>query len=154
MKRLLLAPFLIICLSLSAYRFSASSDVTDKIVAYCLDHVGKKVDRGECWDLAAAALNHAGAKWSPPFNFGTKYDYKKEVIQAGDIIQFERVTISIPNGEYNIPHHTAVVVKAYGSLKCQIAHQNVDGKKTVQLLDLDFSQVKKGKIQFYHPIGK
>jgi hypothetical protein len=145
---------MISCLSLSAYRFSNTSEVQDKIVAYCLDHIGKKVDRGECWDLAAAALNYAEAKWSPPFNFGTKYDYKKEAIQAGDIIQFERVTISIPNGEYNVPHHTAIVVKSYGGLKCQIAHQNVDGKKTVQLLDLDFSQVKKGKIQFYHPVGK
>lgn len=129
MKRSISFSILIICLSLSSYRFSATSDVQDKIVAFCLDHLGKKVDRGECWDLAAAALNYAGAKWSPPFNFGTKYDYKKQAIQAGDIIQFEKVVIKITNGEYDLPHHTAVVVKAYGGLKCQIAHQNVAGKK-------------------------
>ncbi|MFZ1333710.1 MAG: hypothetical protein WAR83_16070, partial [Flavobacteriales bacterium] len=42
---------------------SAIPELNQHIVAYALGQEGKKVGRGECWDLAAEALNSGGATW-------------------------------------------------------------------------------------------
>lgn len=128
--------------------------VNQKIVEYCKKQEGKKVDRGECWDLAAFALNDANANWKPPFNFGTKYDFRKDSILAGDIIQFENVEFKGENYSMAMPHHTAIVFEVLADKKCVIAHQNFAGKRKVQFTEANFADVKKGSLQFYRPISK
>jgi hypothetical protein len=58
-----------------------------KIVEYVNTVIGKKVGRGECWDLANEALTYANARWEFPTKFGRAIDYKKEQVLAGDLIQ-------------------------------------------------------------------
>jgi hypothetical protein len=58
-----------------------------KIVEYVNTVIGKKVGRGECWDLANEALTYANARWEFPTKFGRPIDYKKEQVLAGDLIQ-------------------------------------------------------------------
>ena len=129
-------------------------EVNQKVVDYCQSKVGTKVDRGECWDLAKFALDHAGAKWNPPYNFGAKFNYKKGGILPGDIIQFENVTFKWDRGQMSFPHHTAVVVENKGNGKIVIAHQNFGGSKKVQLTDINLNYHKKGDLNFYHPVGE
>ena len=126
-------------------------EVNQKIVAYCQAQVGKKIDRGECWDLAKAALDQAGAVWEPPYHYGTPYDYKKDTILPGDIIQFENVELKGELYKVTMPHHTAIVMSVTGPLQVTVAHQNFAGKRTVQLTELNFGDLKKGTVQFFHP---
>lgn len=127
-------------------------ELNQKIVNYCKASEGKKIDRGECWDLAAFALNEVKAKWSPPYNFGTKYDFKKDAILAGDVIQFENVEFKGENYSITMPHHTAIVLEVLNDKKCVIAHQNFAGKRKVQFTEIDFAVLKKGRVQFFRPI--
>ncbi len=129
-------------------------EVNQKIVEYCKKHEDKKVDRGECWDLAAFALNEAEAAWFTPYNFGTKYNFKKDTILAGDIIQFENVEFRGKNYSMTMPHHTAIVLEVLVDKKCMIAHQNFAGKRKVQFTEMNFDDVKKGTLQFYRPLAK
>ena len=128
--------------------------VNQQIVDYCKKQEGKKVDRGECWDLAAFALNDAKAAWAYPYDFGTRYNYKKDTILAGDIIQFENVELKGENYSMTMPHHTAIVLEVLAGKKCVIAHQNFAGKRKVQFTEINFDEVKKGTLQFYRPLTK
>ncbi|MGV3638240.1 MAG: CHAP domain-containing protein [Flavobacteriales bacterium] len=125
-----------------------------------VDHVatvqGKKVDRGECWDLAAQALNKVGAKWDGMYGFGRLIDPKQESILPGDILQFEGVTMErrTEGGaeRYSFMKHTAVVTAVHGPEEITIAHQNFGptGRK-VSSLRLHLGDLVKGKLLFYRP---
>lgn len=125
-----------------------------------VDHVatvqGKKVDRGECWDLAAQALNKAGAKWDGLYAFGRLIDTKQEAILPGDILQFEGVTMEhrTEGGmeQFSFMKHTAVVTAVHGPGEVTIAHQNFGptGRK-VSSLRLQLGDLVKGKLLFYRP---
>ncbi len=125
--------------------------VAKKVVAYCDANKGKKVGKGECWDLAKEALNSAGATWTPPYVFGKALG-KKDPLQAGDILQFEKVKIEYPDGSWKeLPHHTAIVHSVVEGTKLIIAEQNANGKRFVILSEIDLSFVKKGKVTAYRP---
>jgi len=145
-------------LSISAlilFSFTSELPVVNKrIVEYAQSQKGKKVDRGECWDLARFALDHANAQWTPPYMFGTKYNYKKGGILAGDVIQFENVSFKWDLGAMSFPHHTALVMENKGGGKIIIAHQNFAGSKKVQFTELNLNYHKKGTLDFYHPMAK
>ena len=126
--------------------------VAGKILEFCKSNMGKKVDRGECWDLAYAALNSAGADWSTPFNFGYKIDYKKEALKPADILQFTNVKFVFPNRSMSFPKHTAIVSKAEGG-KILVYHQNFNNKRFVDTLTIDLANIKNGKIDAYRPKG-
>lgn len=126
--------------------------------------MGTKVDRGECWDLAAAALDHAGAYLDRSskksiYVFGRKINTKKERVFPGDIIQIDNVKIQYEKGNMlfteSMPHHTAIVYKVLSNTKFEIAHQNTSfsGKK-VGVSEFNLEHVKKGKIVFYRPYKK
>lgn len=123
-------------------------DVNAKVLEYCKKSMGKKVGRGECWDLAKFALDYAQAKWEPPYNYGEVVNPKTTQILAGDIIQFEKVKTT--DGTV-YPHHTAIVFEVLGKDNFLIVHQNIDNVKKVMTTKLDLSQVKKGSIDFYRP---
>jgi hypothetical protein len=76
---------------------SKVSKVSEKIIEFSLQNLGKKVDTGECWDLANKALNYAEADWEPPFKFGTKLDYPKQELKPADILQFTNIKLKFPN---------------------------------------------------------
>lgn len=123
-------------------------DVNSKIIEFCTKSMGKKIDRGECWDLAKFALDYAQADWTSPYDFGTIVNPKKERIIEGDLIQFENVKLS--NGT-NFPHHTAIVYKVIESNKFIIIHQNFNNVRKVSTLELDLNLMTKGSITFYRP---
>lgn len=127
------------------------------IVKFVKKKIGKKVGRGECWDLAAEVLNKVEATWDGLYKYGKQVYVKKECIYPGDIIQFEKVVIKyVENGvpyKEKMPHHTAVVyeVKAKGDFV--LAHQNTGafGKK-VGLSSLNVDNIIRGKYMIYRPI--
>lgn len=122
--------------------------VNQKVFNFCKKSMGKKVDRGECWDLAKFALDHAGAEWKSPYDFGKVVNPNKEIILLGDIIQFEKVKLS--NGT-TYSHHTAIVYEVLGNGKYLIAHQNFANIRKVNTRELDLSLLSKGSIEFYRP---
>ena len=52
--------------------------INDKIMAYVKTTIGKKVGRGECWDVAQMALDLTGADWQRTKGYGTQYNWKKQ----------------------------------------------------------------------------
>ena len=132
-------------------------ELNARIVAYALEQEGHKVDRGECWDLAAQALNQAGANWDGFYGFGRAYDRRKEAILPGDIMQFEGVTMETRTKggmeRFSFGKHTAIVIAVRGPGKVTIAHQNFGptGRKVSQL-ELDLSTITKGRILLYRPV--
>ena len=119
-----------------------------KVIEFCDKSMGKKVDRGECWDLAKNALDFAKASWDYPFAFGTPIDPLKDSVFPGDIIQFERVKLS--DGAY-YPQHTAIIYEVIGKGNYIIAHQNFNGIRKVTKKELNINLITKGNIDFYRP---
>ena len=137
--------------------------INQKILSYVDTVIGKQVDRGECWDFAAAALQYAGgyldrSSQKTIYIFGKKINPKKDTIYPGDIIQFENVSLEYQKGNVvykeNMPHHTAIIYKVLGEGHYELAHQNTafSGKK-VGLSELRLSDVKKGEMIFYRPVA-
>lgn len=146
---LILVPFFLIPF-VSAVAQEPDS-IAKKILDFCEKHKGKKVGKGECWDLAKEALNESGATWTPPYMFGKPLS-KKEALRAGDILQFEKVKIESPDGSWkDLPHHTAIVFKVIDKNKIIMAEQNANGKKFVLFSEADLSQITKGKLTSFRP---
>jgi hypothetical protein len=118
--------------------------------------MGKKVDRGECWDLARYVLNEVEAKWDGQYVYGQLLK-KEDCIAPGDIIQFERVVLKYKQGNKTITekmlHHTAIVYNVRSPDHLELAHQNTGytGKK-VGKSSLLFSAIKSGSMKIYRPI--
>lgn len=122
------------------------------IIAFAESKKGKKVGKGECWDLAKAALDAAGADWTPPYGFGKELDPKKDTIIPGDIIQLEKVKIVNPDKSWqDIPHHTAIISQVLAPNKYVVAEQNANGKHSVIFAEMDLNNMKKGKYSIYRP---
>ncbi|MFC2111178.1 hypothetical protein ACFLQ5_01860 [Bacteroidota bacterium] len=132
--------------------------ITNKIIIdYVNSVIGKKVDRGECWDLAYQALTKAGAQWDGAYNYGKLVDPEKEIIHPGDIIQFKNVKVKykVNRAIYTetMKHHTAIVYQVIGKGVYKIAHQNTsEFKKKVGISDFTIDNVVAGKLKFYRPI--
>lgn len=122
-----------------------------KIIAFAEKNKGKKLGKGECWDLAAEALDEAEATWKKPYEFG-KLLGKKETVLPGDIIQLENVKIVHEDGSGQMfPHHTAIIFKVLAPGKYIFAEQNNDRKRYVIFSEVDLNDVKKGKFMIYRP---
>ena len=135
-----------------------------KVIKYVDSVIGEKVGRGECWDLASAALDYAGAfldksSQKTIYIFGHKLNPDKDEIFPGDILQIENVKMEYTNGNTiyteNMIHHTAIVFEVIDKGFYKIAHQNTSfsGRK-VGVSELKLEHVKKGKIIFYRPYQK
>lgn len=133
-----------------------------KIVSYLDTVMGKKVSRGECWDLAAGALAHSGAYFDRSSKksvliYGKKVNPKTEEVFPGDLIQFENVKVEWKKGNStfseSMAHHTAIVYKVNASGDYEMAHQNTGswGKK-VGVSNFQLARVKKGKVMIYRPV--
>jgi hypothetical protein len=128
-----------------------------EIVDFVKSKLKKKVGTGECWDLAAEALNIAKAKWNGGLLFGRVVDYKTDCIYPGDIVQFEQVKVKYSNGkityEESMDHHTAIIYEVKGTGEYVLAHQNTayTGRK-VGLSTLNFKDITKGKYTVFRPV--
>jgi len=138
--------------------------LNQKVIEYVNTVIGQKVGRGECWDLAAAALDYAGAyldrsNQKSIYVFGEKLNPNKDRILPGDIMQIENLSIEYTKGNTtyteNMSHHTAIVYEVISVDHFKIAHQNTSfsGRK-VGLSELDMSNITNGKIIFYRPYRK
>jgi len=125
------------------------------IISFVDSKMNKKVGRGECWDLAAEALNASGARWDGKLHFGRKLE-KGEKIFPGDIIQFEGVKIKFQDGNARytqvLKHHTGIVYSMKGPSSFDMANQNTaeHGRKVV-ITFIDLDQVTSGKVSIYRP---
>lgn len=141
-----------------------------KVVHYGVNHLGKVVDRGECWDLPFEALRHAKAKtpWdlgSDLYVWGERIDNLKDA-RPGDILQFEGVRIETTwtTGDgvtherwYNFgERHSAIVEKVDGELFFTTLNAHINKRKKVQRLRINLSpeNIKSGRIYLYRPIPK
>jgi hypothetical protein len=131
-------------------------ELNTKVIAFVNSKLNKKVATGECWDLAAGALNSVAAKWDGKYNFGKEVDYKKTCIFPGDIVQFEGVELQYNIGDAiyfeTLAHHTAIIYTVNGKGNYVVADQNtkMSGKK-VATHPFDVKTVTKGKFIIYRP---
>lgn len=127
-----------------------------KIVAFVKNTIGKRVGKGECWDLAAEALNACSAKWDGNYEFGKKINPAEECVYGGDVIQFENIELVYEKNKAfyreSMAHHTAVIISVKSKNKFIIADQNTrfSGKK-VGSRELDLSTITKGTYTIYRP---
>jgi hypothetical protein len=134
-------------------------NLNKQIIEYVKSTIGKKVDRGECWDLANQALTRSNAEWNHEYKYGKLLDPKKDTIYPGDIIQFEGVKVKFKKGNTtyteSMEHHTAIVYRVIGKGVYELAHQNTgfSGRK-VGLSTLDVGTITKGKMKIYRPVKK
>ncbi|MES2680335.1 MAG: hypothetical protein V4635_10640 [Bacteroidota bacterium] len=132
-------------------------ELNQKIIVFVDSKMSKKVGRGECWDLAAEALNSVGASWDKDFKFGQEIDPKKDCVYPGDIMQFTNVTVEYAQGNKRfretMAQHTAIIYKVNGTGDYVIADQNTSmhGKK-VGLNPLELKNISKGRYQVYRPV--
>jgi hypothetical protein len=122
--------------------------------------MGTTVGRGECWDLAQEALDGCGADWDRPWKFGALLDPAKDEIRPGDIIQFRTVKLveQLPDGGsrwqvIGMPDHTAVIIAVLGPLRYRLAHQNINGKRSVITTEVNLNHATAGKYSVYRPVA-
>ena len=138
--------------------------LNQKVVEYVNSVRGKRVDRGECWDLAFRALEYSGSYFDRSSKktinvYGRLIDPDKEDVLPGDLMQFEGVKmqwkIRYTTFSAEMQHHTAIVHSVNGPGDYQIAHQNTQqwGKR-VDINQFKMDRVTKGKIFIYRPIAE
>lgn len=162
MKILKFVILTVVCTAFIEYTgFSQDSlpELNKQVIEIVKTTIGKKVDRGECWDLANKVLTELKADWDLKYKYGNPVNYKKEIVYPGDIIQFEGVKVKYKKGNATytetMDHHTAIVYRVIEPGVFELAHQNTgfSGKK-VGLSTLDISTIIKGKMSIYRPVKK
>ena len=130
--------------------------LNQKVIEYVDSKMGKKVDRGECWDLANKALEFAEADMPSIYVFGR--EYKIEPILPGDILQFSNVKAKYEEGNniffQTMTHHTAIVYKVLDEHTFILAEQNGAQGKKVSTITFSLKNKTSGKIKYFRPIPK
>jgi hypothetical protein len=132
--------------------------LNQKVISCVKTTLGTKVGHGECWDLAAQALNQNQAAWDHKYKFGREINPASECVYPGDIIQFEGVLVRFRKGPRNyqetMEHHTAVVYEVKEKGVFVLIHQNtVYSGRRVGLSELDLKTIVRGKIKIYRPVN-
>jgi hypothetical protein len=142
----------------TVYRTSSQiPEMNKQIIEYVNSVMGKKVDRGECWDLANKALILVKADWDGKFTYGKLLNPKKDSIYPGDIIQYKDVVVKYTKGNVQyketMKQHTAIVYKVISKGNYEVAEQNTAyaGKK-VSIGKLNLEYIEKGKVYIYRPV--
>lgn len=126
------------------------------VMKFVKSKINKKVGRGECWDLAAQALNSVEANWDKEYIFGKEVDPKTDCIFPGDIVQFENVKLKYVKDKVTYTemmiHHTAVIYQVSGVGKYKLAHQNTRTvNNRVEITEIDLENIYKGEFHIYRP---
>lgn len=160
MKRLFVLIVLGIQLDLSAQMLTVCADTSianQAVFKAAKSASGRKVARGECWDLVQFALNQAHCKWDGYLNFGNKIILSNSCLQVGDILQFDHVQFSgiAVNGlEYTeqYAHHFAIIYSLKSDGTIQLIHQNTGqfGRK-VGISTIHLKDKTQGEITFFRP---
>lgn len=158
MKRITIFLY-IITLSFASIAQKQIPELNKQVNEYVKSVIGKRVERGECWDLANQALILINADWDKRYIYGNKIDPKIDKVFSGDMIQFENVKIKYKkeNTTYTeiMTHHTAIVYKVLGKGVFEIAHQNTKfSKRKVGVSQLNLNYIITGNIYFYRPTKK
>ncbi len=130
-------------------------ELNAQVVNYAISCLGKQVGNGECWTLAAEALDAAGAMPAEEFSFGHELK-KKEPWLPGDVIQFKacKFEVHYSNGysveEMGFPNHTAIIYSTDGS-RITLIHQNYRMIKLVQVSTIDMSTMTDGSYKVFRP---
>jgi hypothetical protein len=133
--------------------------VNRKVLEFVDRNMGVTVGRGECWDLAAEALDHADAQWDGAWKFGRPVDPVKEEVLPGDIVRFRNVLTRHRSGtmqrEERMADHTAVIHQVHDRGIYTLAHQNTDvsGRK-VGVSRFLLEHVVRGKVEFFRPVPR
>lgn len=157
MKKRVFIILLSLCLGNAVNGYSQMPEMNKKIIDYVNTVIGKKVDRGECWDLANQALIKVKADWDGKFKFGKLLNPKKDSIYPGDIIQYKDVVVKYKKGntEYTetMKQHTSIIYKVISKGVYEVAEQNTAyaGRK-VSIGKLDLGNIVKGKVMIYRPV--
>lgn len=132
--------------------------LNENVLEFTNSMMGRQVGSGECWDLAQEALDQNGADWERPVTFGILLNPDTDIIRAGDIIQFLSVRLveRLPNGAIQtqtigMPDHTAVIFKVLGKKHYELAHQNINGVRTVLVSEINLAHIVSGSFRIYRP---
>jgi hypothetical protein len=151
----ILAFFMFFKASITFSQCEEAFPINNSIMEFIELNMGKKIGRGECWDVAKGALDFAEATLVDVYEFGRLLE-KNECIYPGDIIQFENVKTELSEegviNYQNFPHHTAIVYETTTQDDIVLAHQNVDGKRKLTTSKFVFSSVTEGELKVYRPI--
>jgi len=152
--------FFLLTFLITSYAFSQCDSVNvlnEKIVSLAVQKEGKKVLRGECWDLAKYVLDENNCKWDGLYNYGEELS-KSACVMPGDIILFKNVKLKYErNGQtFNevMTHHTAIISQVNGEGDYIILHQNTGqfGRKVGRSI-FRTSEMIKGSIKIYRPVS-
>lgn len=130
-------------------------ELNARVVNYAIGSMGTQVGNGECWTLAAEALDAAGAMPAESTAFGHELK-KTEAWLPGDIIQFKscRFEVHYANGysveEMGYPNHTAIIYSTDGS-RVTLIHQNYRMVKRVQVSTIDMNTMTAGTYKVFRP---
>ena len=118
--------------------------INQRVAQFAQNHLGQRVRRGECFDLADRALRSAGAASAADYGRVTpRGDYQwglgvmPSSAQVGDIVQFRnfRVDFSDERGEgwetRGAPNHTAIIAAVEGDGRFEIWEQNYNNVRRV-----------------------
>lgn len=92
------------------------------IVDFARQALGKPVGDGDCTRIADEGLKAAGAGRRGPYLWGRMLG-PREPWMPGDIVQMERISVTLPEGSRSNPHHTAVIENVRPDA-ITILHQN------------------------------
>jgi hypothetical protein len=123
-----------------------------KMITWIEQQMGKKIDRGECTDVATAALKEVGATLPGGYVWGKELPAGTTPL-PGDVIQLENAQI----GNRTTAHHTVVVWEVLGPRNVRILHQNwAGGKEEGRKVGpgvYDFTKLKDGEVHMFRPIA-
>jgi len=136
----------------------------EAVARWCEGHIGRQVGNGECWTLAADALEAVGAMRSVCFVHGapiyarTSDSATKDVdIARGDIIQFWNAKLRSRDGlrtqNAGSPGHTSVVTGVEGSM-VRVVESNIGHDKRVQRGKYDLGTLVEGRVDVFRPVGR
>jgi hypothetical protein len=97
--------------------------LNQKALQFCKQNVNQRVGDGDSPDLAAEALEAAGAERLGVYVWGRELD-PQEPYLPGDILQMENVRIDAGNQRWTMDHHT-VVIEEVRPDALVVLHQNV-----------------------------
>jgi hypothetical protein len=126
--------------------------LNERILEFVLENSGKKVGNGQCWTLAAEALNDAGAQPPDAYDFGDTVELAD--LLPGDVLHFTNAILVTETAWYwyGAPDHVAVVAAVQGT-SLSIYHQNVNGNMTVRNDVIDLATLQSGTIDGYRAVA-
>ncbi len=124
-------------------------EINQKMIAYVEKNKGRKILRGECWDVVKMALTESGANWTPPTDFGKVVDLKN--VLPGDVVMFENTVFKGENYSQSFGGHYAVVHTINDDGTILLAHQNYNKVRKIRFDKITPAHLVKGELTFFRP---